>query len=59
MIDTLEGNLATLKAGIAHLRASELEYRLHRRIRTLAIEALSLRRIRIVQSVMREPQQDF
>lgn len=59
MVDTLEGNLATLKAGIAHLRGSELEYRLHRRIRTLAIEALSLRRIRIVQSVMREPEQDF
>ena len=59
MVDTLEGNLATLKAGIAHLRGSELEYRLHRRIRTLAIEALSLRRIRIVQSVMREPEQDY
>ena len=55
----LKVDVAGLKVDVAQLKGSDLENRLHRRIRGLASQALELRRAHIVQSPVQEPDQDF
>ena len=55
----LKVDVAQLKVDVAQLKGSDLENRLHRRIRGLASQALELRRAHIVQSPVQEPDQDF
>lgn len=55
----LKIDVAQLKVDVAQLKGSDLENRLHRRIRGLASQALELRRAHIVQSPVQEPDQDF
>ena len=51
--------MSGLKTDVAHLKGSDLEHRLHRRIRALASRALDLRRPRVVQSPVQETEADF
>ena len=55
----LKGDVAELKGDVADLKGSDLEHRLHRRIRALASQALELRRPRIVQGPLQAPEEDF
>ena len=55
----LKGDVAELKGDVSDLKGSDLEHRLHRRIRALASQALELRRPRVVQGPMQEPDEDF
>lgn len=55
----LKIDVAQLKVDVAQLKGSDLENRLHRRIRGLASQALELRRAHIVQSPVQEPDQHF
>ena len=58
-IAEIRGDVAELKVDVADLKGSDLEHRLHRRIRALASQALELRRPRIVQGPLQEPEEDF
>ena len=55
----LKTDVSQLKTDVSQLKGSDLENRLHRRIRGLASEALALRRAHIVQSPVQEPERDF
>ena len=55
----LKTDVSGLKTDVAHLKGSDLEHRLHRRIRALASRALDLRRPRVVQSPVQETEADF
>ena len=58
-IAELKADVAVLKTDVAHLKGSDLENRLHRRIRGMVGSAFALRRPRIVQSPVLEPAEDF
>ena len=55
----LKTDVAVLKTDVAHLKGSDLENRLHRRIRGMVGSAFALRRPHIVQSPVLEPAADF
>ena len=55
----LKVDVSQLKTDVGQLKGSDLENRLHRRIRGLASQKLELRRTRIVQSPVQEPDEDF
>ena len=51
--------MSGLKTDVGHLKGSDLEHRLHRRLRALASRSLGLRRPRVVQSPVQETEADF
>ena len=55
----LKTDVAGLKTDVAQLKGSDLENRLHRKIRALTSRALGLKRPRVVQSPVQEPEEDF
>ena len=55
----LKVNVADLQVNVANLNGSDLENRLHRRIKALVSQALELRRPRIVHSPVQETAVDF
>ena len=55
----LKTDVSGLKTDVAHLKGSDLEHRLHRRLRALASRSLGLRRPRVVQSPVQETEADF
>ena len=55
----LKTDVAGLKTDVAYLKGSDLEHRLHRKIRALVCRALALRRPRIVQSPVQDADGDF
>lgn len=58
-VAVLKTDVAGLKTDVAYLKGSDLENRLHRRIRGMVGSAFALRRPRIVQSPVLEPAEDF
>ncbi len=58
-IAELRADVAGLKTDVAYLKGSDLEHRLHRKIRPLISGALALKRAQIVQSMVQEPNRDF
>ena len=58
-IAELKADVSGLKTDVAQLKGSDLEHRLHRRIRALTSGALDLRRPRVVQSPVQETEEDF
>ena len=58
-VSQLKTDVAQLKTDVAQLKGSDLENRLHRRIRALASQALGLRRSRVVQSPVQETTEGF
>ena len=58
-IAELKADVAELKIDVGHLKGSDLEHRLHRKIRALTSRALELRRPRVVQGPVQEPDEDF
>ncbi len=58
-VSGLKADVSGLKTDVAHLKGSDLEHRLHRRIRALASRALDLRRPRVVQSPVQETEAGF
>ncbi len=58
-VSQLKIDVAQLKTDVAQLKGSDLENRLHRRIRALASQALGLRRPRVVQSPVQETAEGF
>ena len=55
----LKTDVAGLKTDVAQLKGSDLENRLHRKIRALTSRALGLKRPRVVQSPVQAPEEDF
>ena len=55
----LKTDVGQLKTDVAQLKGSDLEHRLHRRIRALASRSLGLRRPRVVQSPVQETETAF
>ena len=55
----LKTDVAGLKTDVAYLKGSDLENRLHKRIRGMVGSAFALRRPHIVQSPVLEPAEDF
>lgn len=55
----LKADVAELKGDVAGLKGSDLEHRLHRKIRPLASQALELRRPRVVHGPLQNPDEDF
>ena len=58
-VAVLKTDVAVLKTDVAHLKGSDLEHRLHRRIRPLISAALAVKRPHIVQSMVQDPDRDF
>ena len=58
-VSQLKTDVSQLKTDVAQLKGSDLENRLHRRIRALASQALGLRRPRVVQSPVQETTEGF
>ena len=58
-VSELKAGVTRLETDVAHLRGSDLENRLHRRIQALASQALDLRRPRVVQSPVQETEREF
>ena len=58
-VSELKTGVARLETDVAQLKGSDLENRLHRRIRALASQALDLRRPRVVQSPVQETEREF
>ena len=58
-VKALKADVAELKTDVAYLKGSDLENRLHRRIRALVSQALQLRRRRVVQSPVQETTAKF
>ena len=58
-VSQLKTDVSQLKTDVAQLKGSDLENRLHRRIRALASQALGLRRSRVVQSPVQETAEGF
>ena len=55
----LKTDVAELKTDVASLKGSDLEMRVHRRIRPLLSQHLQLRRARIVHSALHQAEADF
>ncbi len=55
----LKTDVAGLKTDVASLKGSDLEMRVHRRIRPLLSQHLQLRRARIVHSALHQAEADF
>ena len=55
----LKADVAGLKTDVGHLKGSDLEHRLHWKIRAITSQALKLRRPRVVQGPVQEPERDF
>ena len=55
----LKGDVVGLKADVAYLKGSDLEHRLHRKIRPLTSQALRLRRAVVVHSPVVDTERDF
>ena len=58
-IAEIKGDVAGLKNNVAFLRGSDLENRLHRKVRPLLSQSLQLREPSIMQSQLQEPQAEF
>ena len=58
-VDELKTTTRTLVNDVGYLRGSDLEMRVHRRIRPLLSQHLGLRRARIVQSALHQAPEDF
>ena len=58
-IAELKSDVAGLKNDVGHLKGSDLEMKVHRRIRPLLSQHLGLRRARVVQSAVHQPPDDF
>ena len=58
-VSELKTGVARLETDVAQLKGSDLENRLHRRIRALVSQALDLRRPRVVQSPVQETEREF
>ena len=58
-IAELKADVTELKVDVAGLKGSDLEHRLHRKIRPLASQALELRRPRVVHGPLQNPDEDF
>ena len=55
----LKTDVAELKTDVGSLKGSDLEMRMHRRIRPLVSQRLQLRRARIVQSALHQAKPEF
>ena len=55
----LKTDVAELMTDVGQLKGSDLEHRLHRRIRALVSQALELRRARVLQGPLQEPVRDL
>lgn len=55
----LKTDMAALKTDVAALKGSDLENRLHRKIRALMSQAFKLRSTRVVQGPVQEPKGEF
>lgn len=58
-VAVLKTDVAVLKTDVADLKGSNLELRLHRKLRPLACRALALKRPHIVQSPIQETDREF
>ena len=58
-VSGLKTDVSGLKTDVSGLKGSDLENRLHKRIRPLASKALDLRGAHVVQSPVQEPDRDF
>ena len=58
-LDTIEKDIAELKTDVAYLKGSDLENRLHRRIRARVARSFGLKRPRLMQSPLLEPLTEF
>ena len=58
-IAELKADVAQLKTDVGSLKGSDLEMRMHRRIRPLVSQRLQLRRARIVQSALHQAKPEF
>ena len=58
-VSQLKADVSQLKTDVGHLKGSDLEHRLHRRIRALASKELDLRKPRVVQSPVQETTAEF
>ena len=59
MSPELKNDIAELKNDVGHLKDSDLEMKVHRRIRPLLSQHLGLRRARVVQSAVHQAPDDF
>ena len=59
MSPELKNDIAELKSDVGHLKDSDLEMKVHRRIRPLLSQHLGLRRARVVQSAVHQAPDDF
>ena len=55
----IKADVAEIKTDVAYLKGTDLELRLHQKIRTLTSQALKLRRAHVVQGPFQEPQPTF
>ena len=55
----LKADVRQLKVDVGQLKGSDLEHRLHRKIRSVTSQALLLRRARVVQGPLQEPLPEF
>ena len=55
----LKVDVRQLKVDVGQLKGSDLEHRLHRKIRSVTSQALLLRRARVVQGPLQEPLPEF
>ena len=58
-VSGLKKDVSGLKTDVAQLKGSDLEHRLHRRLRALVSQSLGLRRPRVVQSPVQETERGF
>ena len=58
-LQKIERDIAELKNDVAYLKGSDLEMKVHRRIRPLLSQHLGLRRARIVQSAIHQAPEEF
>ena len=58
-VTALKTDVTVLKTDVAYLKGSDLENRLHKKIRGMVGSAFALRRPHIVQSPVLEPAEDF
>ena len=58
-LDRIEKDVAELKTDVGALKGSDLEMKVHRRIRPLLSQSLQVRRTRIIQSAVHQAPDDF
>ena len=58
-LDRIEKDVAALKTDVGALKGSDLEMKVHRRIRPLLSQSLHVRRTRIIQSAVHQAPDDF